>query len=252
LIASAVSEAVRAYTAATNGVPRAELGGLSRLAALRSARPSAAQKAADLAFILNLKQRHERERRPSWREKMKPASRRLLDRVFAKLGLEENDPHGRLREYLSAYESAAIRQAAVIVSVRLDRGDLQRKHAHRYLTKVIQSTQDSIDLARQESKLLELCRLEAQDWVTEEQKEYDELQRESDPETLACALAQRAAWGGLPVQGAFWTEKLVALLENAPQLLERVRRFLVRLYEAPAERRLLLLDQLTALQWGIA
>ena len=96
------------------------------------------------------------------------------------------------------------------------------------------------------------CRLQAQDWVAQERAAYDDLRRNSDPETLACAVAERAAHGGLPVQGAFWTEKLVALLEHAPQLLERVRRFLVRLYEAPAERRLLLLDRIASLQWGIA
>jgi len=40
LVQSAVGEVMRAYTAATNGVRRAELEGLSRQAALRSARPS--------------------------------------------------------------------------------------------------------------------------------------------------------------------------------------------------------------------
>ena len=252
LIDSAVGEIVRAYTAATNGVPRTELGGQSRQAALRTARPSAAQQAEERAFIANLTQRHERQRKPNWRERTKPASRRLLGHVFAMLGLKENDPHGRLQEYLSTYEPAAIRQAAVIVAPRLESGQLEREHAHRYLTKVIQSTQDMLDLERQEAGLLALCRYQAQDWVAQEQQEYEQLRRESDPEPLACALAERAAHGGLPVQGAFWIEKLVALLENAPQCLDRVRRFLVRLYEAPAERRLLLLDRLAAFEWGLA
>jgi len=251
LIMSAVGEIVRAYTAATNGVPRAELEGLSRQAALRSTRPSTAQQAADRAFIRELKERHERQRDSNWREKIKPVSRRLLGHVFAALELEECDPFGKLQEYLSIYEPAAIRQAAVIVALRLGRGELQRTHAHRYLAKVIQSTQESLDLQRQEAELLELCRLQAQDWVSMERAEYEELQRDSDPQTLACALAERAAWGGLPVQGAFWTEKLLELLENTPHFAERVRRFLVRLYEAPPERRLFLLDRIAALQWGI-
>jgi len=248
---SALGEIVRAYTAATNGVPRVELKGLSRQAALRSARPSSAQQAADRVFIRDLKERHELQRQSNWREKIKPVSRRLLGHVFEALELEECDPQGKLQEYLSIYEPAAIRQAAVIVAARLGRGDLQRQHAHRYLAKVIQSTQESLDLAHQEAELLELCRLQAQDWVSMEREEYEQLQCDSDPQTLACALAQRAAWGGLPVEGAFWTEKLVELLESARHLLERVRRFLVRLYEAPAERRLFLLDRIAALQWGI-
>src|SRR3990170_3797393 len=249
LIASAVGEIVRAYTAATNGVPRAELEGLSRQAALRFARPSSAQQAADRAFIRDLKERHERERHSNWREKIKPVSRRLLGHVFATLELGDRDPLGKLQEYLSIYEPAAIRQAAVIVAARLGRGELQRTHAHRYLAKVIQTTQESLDLERQAAELFELCRLQAQDWVSMERVEYEQLQRDNDPRTLACALAERAAWGGLPVQGAFWTEQLLELLDRARHLVEPVSRFLVRLYEAPVERRLLLLDRIAALQW---
>ncbi|MBW2257404.1 MAG: hypothetical protein JRI25_22790 [Deltaproteobacteria bacterium] len=251
LIHTAVTEIVRAYTAATNGVPRSKLKGLSRKAAVRSARPSRSQKAADQKFIRDLKERHERQRHSTWRERTKPVSRRLLGHVFAKLELEDHDPLGKLREYLSIYEPAAIRQAAAIVAVRLDRGEIQRTYAHRYLAKVIQSTQESLDLQRQESELLDLCRQQAQDWVSMERAEYEELQRDSDPQTLACALAERAALGGLPVQGAFWIEKLLELLDSTRHLVEQVRRFVVRLYEAPVECRLFLLDRIAALQWGI-
>jgi len=252
LIHSAVSEVVRAYTAATNAVPRAELDGASRQAALRSARPSAAQRAADRRFIRELKERHERQRQSDWRSKVKPVARRLLEHVFARLDLEDRDPSGRLREYLSIYEPAAIRQAAAIVSVRLQRGELQREYAHRYLTKVIQSTQESLDLQRQEAELLALCRLQAQDCVSTERAELEQLLREQEGEALACALAERAACGGLPVEGAFWTEQLLALLEGARHLGEAVRRFLVRLYEAPVDRRLSLLDRIAAQAWGLA
>jgi hypothetical protein len=251
LIHSAVGEVVRAYTAATNAVPRIELGGMSRLAVVRSARPTLAQQAADRAFIRQLKERHERQRHSNWREKIKPASRRLLDHVFARLELEGLDAKGTLREYLSIYEPAAIRQAAAIVSVRLARGELQRAYAHRYLTKVIQSTQQQLDLERHEAELLELCGLQEQDWVSLERAEYEELQRECEPDALARALAERAALAGLPVEGAFWTEKLLQLLEDARHLIERVRRFLVRLYEAPPERRLSLIDRICAMECGI-
>jgi hypothetical protein len=53
------------------------------------------------------------------------------------------------------------------------------------------------------------------------------------------------------VAAAFWTAELLALLRNARHLLEPVRRFLIRLYEAPPDRRLLLLDRLAALQVGL-
>ena len=76
LIRSAASEIVRGYTSATNSVPRAALDGMSREGALRTARPSSAQKAADAAFINNLKARHERQQLPDWHRRKKPASRR--------------------------------------------------------------------------------------------------------------------------------------------------------------------------------
>lgn len=151
-------------------------------------------------------------------------------------------------EYLSIYEPAAIRQAAVIISQRLRRGEFHREHAHRYLTKVIQSTQEYLDLEREATELIELCDLQAQDWVSAQREEYRAPQRECDEEALACALAERAARGGLPVADAFWTERLLALLDHARHLIDRVRRFLVRLHEAPSERRLLLLDRITALE----
>jgi len=67
----------------TNGVPREQLAGRSRQAALRAGRPSAAQQAADRACIQALKERHERLRRSHWREKIKPAARRLGDQDAA-------------------------------------------------------------------------------------------------------------------------------------------------------------------------
>lgn len=172
--------------------------------------------------------------------------------MFARLGLEKLDPNGKLREYLSVYEPAAIRLAAAVVEPRLERDELDRDYAHRYLTKVIQAKQHELDLERQSALLLELCRAQNQDWVSVERAEYAALKRDSDPEALARAIAERAASGGLPVQGTYWTGKLLELLDQAPELLELVRRFLTRLYEAPEDRRLYLLDRLAAHHCGIA
>jgi hypothetical protein len=199
LIQSAIGEIVRAYTAATNGVPRAELEGLSREAALRTARRSTAQQAAERAFIRDLKERHDNASRSQWRKRIKAASRRLLNHVFARLELEHVDPNGRLREYLATFEPAAIRQAAAIVAVRIERGEVDLAYAHRYLTKVIQAIQESVDLERHAAELLALCGSQAQDWVAEEQAELETLQRACAPAVLATALAERAAWGALPV-----------------------------------------------------
>jgi hypothetical protein len=252
LIDSAVREVLRAFIAATNGVPREELAGRSRLSALRAARPSAAQQAADRAFIQALKERHERLQRSHWREKIKPAARRLLDQVFRLLALEDRDPSGKLRDFLATYEVAAIRQAAAIVASRMERGHVQGEFAHRYLAKVIQACQESLDLERQEVVLLELCRNGAQDWVATEREEYEQLKSDCGPLALACALAEHAAEGGLPVAAAFWTERLLEYLGEARHLIGAVRQFLVRLYEAPADRRLSLIDRLAALECGVS
>lgn len=251
LIGSAVGEVVRAYTGATNGVPRQGLQGLSREAALREARPSREQQEADREFARRLAARHDRERHSDWRDHVKPESRRLLARVFTRLGLAPNDPCGKLQEYLSIYQPAAIRLGAIIVAARLKSRHLERRHAHRYLTKVIQSQQEMLDLERQGEELLTLSRLQAQDWVSVEGAEYEDLVQNKDRRKLACAVAARAALGGLPVRAAFWTEKLLALLEGNDDLFDVVRHALVRRYDAPAERRLLLLDRIAALECGI-
>ena len=56
--------------------------------ALGRVRPSLERKEADCAFSRQLEERHERLRRPTWRNEAKPASRRLLDRAFALLRLD--------------------------------------------------------------------------------------------------------------------------------------------------------------------
>jgi len=253
LISSAVREVIRAYVAATNATPRPEFGGLSRQAALRLARPSADQKAADRAFIRALKERHERVSKSDWRRRVKSTSQHLLDNAFARLGIEHLDPQGSLREYLSVFEPAAIRLATTIVSARIQARELNMACAHRYFAKVVRSMQESIDLNRQSMELLELCRLEAQDWVSQECADHEALKsRCTSKQALARALAARAAAGSLPVTCAFWTQQLMTLLGESRELIAHVRRFLIRLYEAPEENRLLLLNHLAEFETGLA
>ena len=60
-----------------------------------------------------------------------------------------------------------------------------------------------------------------------ERAEFEQLRHTSDPQTLACAIDERAVWGGLPVDGPFWTESLLGILENVPHFVHPARRLLV-------------------------
>jgi len=251
LIRSAVKEALRAYTAATNSVPRIELDGKSRVHVLQSSCPSYEQQQRDLAFLANLKADHEPSQR--WQRPPDPTSLDLLDGVFERLGLLDKDPKRSLRLYLARYEPTAIRRAATIVSAKLHRGAIDSRWAHRYLVKVIQTQQDELDLERAAQELLHLCRLQNQAWTRHEEREHQILVSEhDDTKQLALAFAENAAHGGIPVQTAFWTEKLLALLDNATHLATAVTTHLVRLFEAPHQKRLALIDLVAAQLQGVA
>ena len=245
LIHSAVREVLRAYTAATNSVPRVELDGQSRAHVLQSSCPSYEQRQRDLAFLANLKADHGSSQR--WQRPPDPISLDLLDGVFERLNLLDKDPKRSLRLYLARYEPAAIRRAAAVVSAKLYRGAVDSRWAHRYLVKVIQTQQDELDLERAAKELHELCSIENQSWTHHEEREYQTLVSEhDDPKQLALVLAENAAHGGIPVQAAFWTQKLLALLDSATHLAAAVTTHLVRLYEAPHQKRLALIDLVTA------
>ena len=249
LINSAVSEVVRAYTAATNAVPRVEWNGKSRQQVLRDTCPSHEQQRRDQEFLERLAAEHERAKRrfanPS------AISAKLLDQVFERLGVLERDPSGALRKYLAAYEPAAIRRAAAIVTAKRERGALKEKYLHRYLVKVIQNQQDELDLERAAQELLELCTIEKQLWTDEEQLHYERLIEDLDDEQLIFAVAERAAHGGLPLQAAFWTERLLQTLRDASHRAHEIKKFLTRLYEAPHQRRLDLIDRITAMELAL-
>jgi len=251
LVRSAVEETLRAYVAATNSVPRPDLHGRSRLEVLHDSCPSLEQQERDRAFLARLKADHESSHR--WLNAPDPTSLELLNVVFDRLGLLPLDPTSSLRRYLAAYEPAAIRRAAAVVAAKLNRGALKPRFAHRYLTKVIQNQQDELDLERASQELLHLATLHRQSWTTHEELDYRELlTQHQDPEKLVTALADNAAQGGLPVRSAFWTDKLLTTLRAAPQLVAAVVTFLVRLYEAPAQNRLALVDLVTAASLGLA
>ena len=93
---------------------------------------------------------------------------------------------------------------------------LDQRYAHRYLTQVIRTQQDEIDLERAADELLELCQKQRQDWTQDEEQHFQILAQEhDDPAELASVVAQRAAFGGLPLQATFWKHKLLELLQHA-------------------------------------
>jgi hypothetical protein len=247
LLRSAVAEMVRVYTAATNAVPRIEFDGRSRLQALQETCPTAEQQQRDEDFLARLKADHQR---PRQRQPL-PESLRLIEHVFERFDLAARDPRGELQRYLATFSPAAIRRAAAILAAKLDH-HLDRRFAHRYLAKVIRTQQDELDLERAAEELLELCQRQHQDWTRRDEQHFQLLAQEHpDPAELADAVAQRAAFGGLPLQGAFWNRKLLKLLRQAEHLVESVKKVLVRLYEAPKQHRLALLDLITAQQQGL-
>lgn len=251
LIRSAVEEAIRAYTAATNSVPRIEWDGKSRLYVLRQACPSNEQKQRDLKFLQRLKASHTgtKPRQP----RFDLNTLRLLDEIFERFGLIDKDPQSKLRRYLAQFQCQAIRRAAAIFACKLDRDALEPRYAHRYLVKIIQTQQEELDLERAAKELFDLCQMLNEDWVQHEELHYQTLEEDlPNPARLARALAERAAHGGIPLQATFWTQKLLRCLTEASQLIDSVKKHIIRLYEAPFQQRLALLDAITALECKIA
>ena len=250
LIHSAVSEIIRTYTATTNHVPRAEFDGKSRAQVLYEYVPDPRQQAKDQAFLKRLKAQHQKPfaRRPQ----PDPRSRELLDDAFKRLGLLPKDPSGSLRVFLSEFEPAAIKAAVAIFQVCKERGKIKAQWAHRYLTKLIFNMQEELDLQRCEEELLYLSREQAQNWVREEEGLYNQLRNQiADVKGLCCHVAEKAAEGQVPVAAAFWREKLRALLINAKDLIPIVRTHLRRLYWANFNLRLLLINELAELEYGL-
>ncbi len=247
LIRSAVHEIIRAYTSATNSVPRIGLDGKSRLAVLDEFCPSLEQQQRDLAFLERLKADHDRppRRQPD------PSALVLLDSVFQRLNILDCDPDSSLRRYLASFDTAAIRRAAAVTANKLAQGSLDLRYVHRYLTKLVQSFQDEIDLERADDELLALCQAQNESWTSSEQRDLQLLSNSLNQLDLACAIAENAAHGGIPLKAAFWKNALLDLLRSAPQLIATAKKHLIRLFEAPFNSRLALIDLITALEVGL-
>jgi len=231
---SAVSEAVRAYCAGINQAGRAEFDGKSRQQVLRKACPDPH---ADQAFLEQLHAEHTHQGR-STPLPSQALARQILDAGFARFGLEASDTQGQLRTWLSGrYTPAAIRQGLALFATERDKGRLREKTAHRYLVKLIQSSQEELDLRAQEHWLRKFAEIERIAWVQELEQDYAILKTECDntstlEQDLAFRLSEKAVFDGLPLARAFWEEKLRSLLEKQCQRFEAVRRHIRRLFDA--------------------
>ncbi len=243
---SAVSEAIRAYTAGINQAGRAEFRGRSRQQVLRESCPDPQ---ADLTFLEQLRAKHKHQGRsdplPS-----QALARQILDAGFARFELEPLDEKGALRAWLSSrFTPAAIRQGLAIFGGERAKGRLQDKMAHRYLVKLIQSRQEELDLQEQEHCLLAFAEVERGAWLRELEQDYDRLKTECSQAAelehdLAFRLSEKSVFGGLPLARAFWEAKLKALLATQCQRYEAVRRHIRRLYEAPGNDRINLISRI--------
>jgi len=251
---SAVSEAIRAYTAGINHAGRAEFDGKSRLQVLREACPDPKK---DQAFLEQLRSAHAQPGRqdilPS-----QPVARALLDQGFARFGLEAHDPEGQLRTWLSArYTPEAVRQGLAIFGTEQAKGRLRNPMAHRYLAKVIQSCQEELNLRDQETLLREFAETERRAWLGELEQDYALLKTECESgatleNDLAFRLSEQTVFGSLPLQRAFWEQKLKALLATQRQRIGAVCRHIRRLFEAAWNERFQLISRLVAWEKQLA
>ena len=251
---SAVSEVIRAYSAGINHAGRAEFDGKSRLQVLREACPDPKK---DQAFLEQLRRAHAQ---PGHRDSLpsQPVARALLDQGFARFGLEALDPKGELRTWLSArYTPEAIRQGLAIFGTEQAKGRLRNPMAHRYLAKVIQSCQDELNLRAQERLLRQFAETERQAWLQELEQDYTLLTTDCEDDAtlendLAFRLSEQAVFGSLPLQRAFWEEKLKALLATQRQRIGAVCRHIRRLFEAQWNDRFQLISRLVTWEQQLA
>jgi len=248
---SAVHEVIRAYTAGINHAGRAEFDGESRESVLRETCPDPEK---DREFIAKLHADHTKTRvdiLPT-----KEVSRKPLDEGFARFGLTDLDPKGRIREWLAGrYSPEAIRQGLAIFGTEQEKGRLQNKTAHRYLVKVIQNCQHEIDLRRQEELLREFAEVEQPAWLEKLEKEHEILVAEtgnSPVKELAFTLADYAVFGCMIIQRAFWENKLKAFLEKQRDLITAVSNHIRRLFEATWENRFALISKLVNWEFQLA
>jgi len=250
LVTSAAGEVLRAYTAGINHAARAELNGKSRAEVIRSACPDPKK---DQELVAHLKASHQRGRHPAAPLPTATIARALLDAAFEQLSLMAADTNGRLRGWLAAtFEPDAVRRALAIFAAKRAKGSLGGKNAYRYLVKLIREAQIEIDLEREEHLLLQYAEIERCSWLSELTLAKAAIESESLTKTeQVIAMADRALFGGIFLEKAYWERELSAALSETPALLSSVTTHIRRLYETPPLCRRRLLNRIVISQHGL-
>jgi transposase InsO family protein len=250
---TAVREALRSYIAGINHAGRFELDGKSRERVLRE---TCSDPEKDRRFIEELHADHTQKQRVDLLP-TKAVCRALLDEGFKRYELTALDADGRIRGWLAGrFTPEAIRQGLAIFGAEWEKGRLRSKTAHRYLVKVIMSCREELDLCRQEELLREYAEVERSVWVQGLEIEHATVVTEcvgaSPEKDLAVQLGERAVFGGLILQRAFWENKLKVLLEKQRERFTAVCSHVRRLSEATMENRFTLISKLVAWEYQLA
>jgi len=204
----------------------------------------------DRKFIEQLHTDHTQKRRVDTLPTEKTC-RIILDEGFKRFCIEKLDHDGKIRQWLAGrYSPEAIKQGVAIFGTERNKGRLRNKTAHRYLVKVIQNCQAEIDLRKQEEYLREFAEVERRGWLQQLEDEFKTLKAECNGNTpekdLAFRMSDNAVFGSLPLQRAFWENKLQFLLEKGRDKISAVCRHVRRLFEASPENRFALISKMVA------
>ncbi len=252
---SAASEALRAYTSGINHAGRDEFDGESREAVLRKTCPDPEK---NRKFIEDLHADHTKKQRfeplPT-----KATNRAILDEAFERFGITDLDPKGKIRDWIAGkYTPEAIRKGLAIFGTEREKGRLRNKTAHRYLVTLIQSCQDDLDLRRQEELLREFAEVERKAWLRTLEAEYAQLVTDTEcvkttpDKDLVFQLAEKAIFGCMNLQRAFWEDKLEGHLDEQRDRIKAVCRHINRLYETTWDNRFFLISKLVNWEYRLA
>jgi len=250
---SAAREVVRAYTTGQNHAGRVEYNGKSRIEQLKK---HCLDPEKDKAFLVNLHADHTQKSRRDYLP-TKAVVLELLNVEFVRCNIEHLDPKSETRNWLAeSYTPEAIRRGLAIFTTELEKGRLRNDTAHRYLVKVIQSQQQELDLRSQETKLREYAEIERTAWLKPLDLDYTDLvatcNNSSPDKDLAFAISEKAVFGGMIIQRAFWEKKLTSLLEQHKEHYRAVCNHIRRLLEAPIHDRFDLISKLVSGEMQIA
>lgn len=181
-------------------------------------------------------------------------TRALLDQGFKRYALERLDPKGQTREWLAGrFTPQAVREGLAVFGTEREKGRLKNDMAHRYLVKVIQGRQDEIDLRRQEELLLQSAETQRSFWLAQLEAECRELCGEhfenAQGKETAFSLAEKAVFGGLPIQRAFWEKQLYRFLVTNREYFTPVINHVRRFFESDWENRFSLISKL--IEWEL-